>query len=312
MQNLLQTIMRKFYLSLQLFIGGITAALEKEIAALKISQPELLLEWSYADSSVDVLRVNSLSDSEQDAILDRIRKQSPRPRQEQQNGYSTRIIGDFNYDYTLDDRYDEWLDHQLPRFVNQLDKKMELLYNQVEISIILRNVGQVQAESLLIELTATGGWMNSKLILVAPTGPSAPRPRPLNMFGPDFHSNIPRVNSPPGKHEVVVEDEVKRSCYVRIGCEDFRHGSEYEYKFVAWLDPWIEAPFRVGAVLTAANLRGESSSSLILQKCANLVTLDDLIDLDELKYRKQSLAQERLLQNIGPDLSGFEFDSDDD
>lgn len=283
------------------------ASLEREIAILKSNQPELLLEWDCIDSSFDVLQVNELSKREREDILSRIRRENPRPQQDLRNRRSP-FINDFNRDHTLDERYDKWSEHLLPEFVDDLEKKMEILYNQVEISIVLKNVGQVRAESLLLEITAVGGWMNSKLILVSPSGPSVPTPRPFGAFGHTYFPDISGIHPRPGRHDVVVEEEPLRSDFVRVACEDFRHGLEYEYKFVAWLDPRSEEPLKIEAVATAANLQGEVSSSLVLQKKINLVSLEDLIDLNELKYSRQSLAQERLLQSTEDDFSAFEFD----
>jgi len=46
MQNLLQTIMRKFYLSLQLFIGVITLGHIRFITAVEALNGFLLITWS--------------------------------------------------------------------------------------------------------------------------------------------------------------------------------------------------------------------------------------------------------------------------
>src|SRR5690606_9248176 len=125
---------------------------------------------------VEVTRVNDLLETEREEIVAQILSANPMDTQEQQTAYAS--LRPFDYDYSLKGRYEEWSKHEMPAFMQQLEAKLELMYNQIEVSLVIRNVGNVQAESLLVEISASGGWMNEKLILVPPGGPAAPSPRP--------------------------------------------------------------------------------------------------------------------------------------
>lgn len=288
------------------------ASLEREVAALKSSQPELIIEWDNVESPVEVLRVKSLSIDERQDILNKIRRKKPKPNQERQFGYDI-LLNDHNYDPTLDARYDRWSNHLLPRFVDQLDAKMELVYNQIELTIKLKNTGQVRADSVLLELIVNGGWVNSKPIYVNPEGPPAPTPTSqlFNQYGLPDIPGLHNLTLRPGKHDVVVEEEPKRSTFVKIECEDFRHGADYPYEFVAWLDPHSKEPLKIDVVVTAANLHGAVTSSVTLQKRISVVNLEELIDLNDLKYCRNNLIYEKIYQVNEADLSDiFDIDSD--
>lgn len=284
------------------------AALTKELASLKSKQPELIFEWNTIDSPLEIFRAKDLSETERRAVMEQIRSAHPMPKQELSSGRFASILNDFNYDHTLEERYEKWSNRLLPAFVRQFEAKLELALNQIEVSFILKNIGKVQAESLLLELTATGGWLNDKLILLAPDGPEAPKRRTNRMLDIPRPFSIPEPTPPRGRHDVVVEEVPKRSNFARITCNDFRHGSDYEYKFVAWLDPRSDDPLKITAVATASNLHGESTSCLILQKKIEPSDVSELVDLKALKYRKQPLALTKLFKIKGDDYSAFEFE----
>ena len=283
------------------------AAANKELESLKNKQPELLFEWIVPTIPVEVTRVNDLLETEREEIVAQILSANPMDTQEQQTAYAS--LRPFDYDYSLKGRYEEWSKHEMPAFMQQLEAKLELMYNQIEVSLVIRNVGNVQAESLLVEISASGGWMNEKLILVPPGGPAAPSPRPFEPFGIN-NLRIPSPRPLRGRHEVVIEESPERSCYFQITCDDFRQGADYRLTFVGWLDPRSQAPFELKVVATASNLHGEISDSICVDKSITLVDAFDLLDRETLTYRQPSLAQAKLIeaQKNSEDFSKFEFD----
>ena len=139
------------------------------------------------------------------------------------------IYNPFNdVDHTLSDRYIRWEDKIIPPFVQEYERKVELNFGQVEIFFRVENVGQVPAESLLIRLSAQGGWLNDRYVFASPKGPNAPRVRQRSdFFSPNFNGPSIRSAMQPGKHEFVVLKEPERSTEVQIMCTDFRHGYDY-------------------------------------------------------------------------------------
>jgi hypothetical protein len=288
------------------------AALARELKAMKSKEPTLTIEWGPVQSPTDVYRVKRLTDAERQQFIDRVLAANPMARQDMSHQTYLRNFGLDQYDHSLSSRYEKYEKELVPEFARKLEAKLELMFNQLELTVTFRNIGKVQAESLRLDVSATGGWLNDRLIYVGPAGPSNPRPktnRLLDHLRPPQLFNTPRQRA---RHEVVLEIEPDRSDYVQITCEDFRHGSQYEYKMVGWLDPHIDEPLIVEAVATAANLHGDVAVSVEVAKNIVEVEVTDLLDLGTFKYKDPPAAHLKLLQVLqstnSDDYSSIEFD----
>lgn len=283
------------------------ASLQREMDAMKSGQPKLGLSFKVDKDTVSVHRVSDLSAQERKAIHDRIIQLHP--MREQKLNSNSFIIQLDSFDHTLSDRYTRWEQKIIPAFVREYERKVELNFGQVEILFRIENVGQVPAESLLIRLSAKGGWLNDRYVLASPVGPSPPHVRQRsdlllsNFIGPTIRSALQ-----PGKHSFDVQKEPKRSTEVQIMCADFRHGYNYEYRMIGWIDPHAEE-FRVEAVVTAANLYGEEKEALAVVKTVIESSVYDLVHPDTLKFRQppdnDGLLNAAISQS---DFSDFEFD----
>jgi hypothetical protein len=229
------------------------ANLQRELNSLKTREPKLEAQFASNELSVETYRVISLSDQERQEIQNTIIDMNPMPIQER----SDRILhGLYEHDHTLERRYTRWENEIVPQFVKEYERKLELNFGQIELSFVLKNTGQVPAEGLLIRFTANGGWLNDRHVLARPDGPRAPtaRQRHLNPMLSSYSRNLQQVQ--PGKHEFVLIEEPNRSNQIQVSCEDFRHGYDYEYKVIAWVDPHADG-LCVEATVTAANLHGD-------------------------------------------------------
>lgn len=287
------------------------ANLQRQLDAMKDREPKLSLHLSTSQSSVDVYRIKALAPEERQAIQETIVRNSPMP--EQEHSPFTSILGD--YDHTLDERYTKWERNKVPHFVRDYERKIELNYGQLKIRFRIENLGKVPAESLLIRLTATGGWFNERYVVSSPSGPSAPRPKRRSLMDihmpRTLHDSI-RSMAQPGKHEFVVLDAPKRSLEVRIACSDFRHGTEYEYAVIGRADPHA-AEFCIDAVVTAANLYGEAEASIVVPRNLKDSSVADLIDMNTMHFRQTPDIDGHLEKAISArDFSAFEFDGSQD
>lgn len=287
------------------------ANLQRQLDAMKDREPQLSLHLSTSQPSVDVHRIQALSPDERRAIQATIIRLSPMPEQERSGLPS--IMGD--YDHTLDERYTKWERNKVPHFVRDYERKIELNYGQLKIRFLIENTGRVPAESLLIRLTATGGWFNESYVLASPSGPPAPRPKRrslMDMHMPrTLHDSI-RSMAQPGKHEFVVLEDPKRSLEVQIACADFRHGLAYEYAVIGRADPHADE-FRIDAVVTAANLYGEATTSIVVPRNVKDSSVADLIDMDTMRFKQLPDVDGHLEKAINAsDLSAFEFDGSRD
>lgn len=287
------------------------ANLQRQLDAIKDREPQLSLHLSTSEPSVDVHRIKALSPDARRVIQETIIRLSPMPEQEQSD--LTSIMGD--YDHTLDERYTKWERNKVPHFVRDYERKIELNYGQLKIRFRVENTGQVPAESLLIRLTATGGWFNERYVLASPSGPSAPRPKRRSLMDIHMPQSLPdsiRSMAQPGKHEFSVLDEPKRSLEVQISCADFRHGLAYEYAVIGWADPHAD-DFRIDAVVTAANLYGEVKTSIVVQRNLKDSSVADLIDMSTMRFKQPPYVDGHLERAISArDFSAFEFDGSRD
>lgn len=287
------------------------ANLQRQLDAMKDREPQLSLHLGTSQPSVDVHRIKALSPEERRAIQETILRLSPMPKQ--QHSELTSIMG--NYDHTLDERYANWERKKVPHFVRDYERKIELNYGQLKIRFRIENTGQVPAESLLIRLTATGGWFNERYVLASPSGPSAPRPERRSLMEihmqRTLHDSI-RSMAQPGKHEFVVLDDPKRSLEVQIACMDFRHGLAYEYAVIGRADPHADE-FRIDAGVTAANLYGEAKTSIVVQRNLKDSSVADLVDMSTMRFKQTPDVDGHLEKAISAsDSSAFEFDESRD
>jgi hypothetical protein len=288
------------------------AALTREVATLKSKEPTIEFEWNTVDTPVQVFRVKDCSPAEREKLVQDILAANPEPSQPR-NAFSgvQSLHGLDDYDASLSDRYEKYAEQLVPAFAAVFESKIELMYNQVELALTFKNTGKVQAESLLLEISAEGGWLNHRPVYVPAGGPSSPRIRTRTdrLMDGFHHPRFPTPEPQRGRHEVVVEVEPERSTFVQITCDDFRHGAEFEYRFVAWLDPRSTKPLVIEAAATAANLHGEVRSELALPKEVLELHANDLVDYESFKYRKPSLAQRVLTKSIAEEnYSAVEFD----
>ena len=284
------------------------AKLQRELNEMKAREPQLSLHLSTTQPSVDVHRIRTLTNEERLAIQNAIVARGPRL---EPSGLSS-IIGHYeDYDVTWEQRYTRWKYKKVPDFVRNYERKIELNYGQLEIRFQIKNTGMVPAESLLIRLTATGGWFNERWVVASPSGPAAPMPEQRSLMGIQmqrtWHDSI-RSMAQPRKHEFVVLDDPKRSSEIQISCADFRHGLGYEYAVIGWADPFAN-DFRVDAVVTAANLYGEAKTSIVVARNVKYSSVEDLIDMSTMRFKQPTDVDGHVDDAIGKsNFKAFELD----
>lgn len=281
-------------------------SLRREIDAIKSRHPKLELSFRASKDTVSVHRIHDLSPQERKAIQDTIVRLHPMPEQKRDFIGNYSLIGE--HDHTLSERYKRWEEQVIPQFVREYERKLELNFGHIEIIFRIENVGQVPAESLLIHLSTKGGWLNDRYVIASPAGPNAPSVRNSLFSPPLFRDHRFRAVAQPGKHEFVVHEVPVHSSEVHISCADFRHGYDYEYRMVGWVDPRADE-FHVEAVVTSANLYGEIKERVTVGKTILERSVFDLVDPETLKFRQSPEIVELLsAAKTGHDFLAFEFD----
>lgn len=282
------------------------AALKRELDAMKSREPSLSLSFKTDADSVITYRIRDLTNTERKDFQNTILSLNPMPEQSRDPlGLGGTLFN--SYDHTLSDRHQRWQEKAVPEFMRIFERKIELNFGQVEITFRIENTGQVPAESLLIRLVASGGWLNDRYVLASPCGPHAPRIRQQSLL-PNFHNQVIRPMSPVGKHEFTILTPPKRSKEVQISCSDFRHGYDFEYKVIAWVDPWADK-FELSVFVTATNLYGNVRDVVTVEKTVIESSAADLLHVDSMKFKHPPKSLALLVAAKGaPDFSKFESD----
>lgn len=282
------------------------ASLKRELDAMKSREPSLSLSFKADTDSVVTHKIRDLSDMERKDFQETILSLNPMAEQSRDPlGLGGTLFN--GYDHTLFDRHQRWQEEIIPEFMRDFERKIELNFGQIEITFRIENTGQVPAESLLIRLVATGGWLNDRYVLASPCGPHAPRIRQQSLL-PNFHNQFIRPTSPVGKHEFTVIAPPKRSNEVQISCSDFRHGYDFEYKVIAWVDPRADK-FRLSAIVTATNLYGNVQDVMTVEKTVLESSASELLSTDSMKFKQAPKSLALLVAaQAERDYSKFEFD----
>lgn len=285
------------------------AALKRELDAMKSREPSLSLSFKADADLVIAHKIRDLTDMERKDFQDTILSLNPMPEQSRDPlGLGGTLFN--GYDHTLFDRHQRWQEKVIPDFMRNFERKIELNFGQIEITFRIENTGQVPADSLLIRLVASGGWLNDRYVLASPCGPHAPRIRQQSLL-PNFHNQFIRPTSPVGKHEFTVLAPPNRSNEVQISCSDFRHGYDFEYKMIAWVDPRAEK-FELSAIVTAKNLYGDVQETMTIERTVIESSASELLIGDSLKFKQQPRTLDLLVAaQRERDFSRFEFDGED-
>ena len=258
--------------------------LQQRVRDLEKNEPELevQVEIGQPDPAI-VYRITDLSPEERTEIKDTIFGMNPKPRQERSSS-SVHLYG-YDYDSSLDERYETYRDITVPAFIHTYERKVELLFNQIPFSIQVSNVGQIRADKFVVEIESSEGWLNDKFVFVLPAGPRAPTPR-----SPIFDFQIPLNDIQPfskaGRHEVELVEGPDRSQKIVANCEDFRHGQVWTLEGILGLDSHSEAPATISVRVTAANLHGTVKATGNIEKTIERLRVFDLIDRESLKVTR--------------------------
>jgi hypothetical protein len=273
--------------------------LEKEIAKLKRqvsdftkSEPEFEISIEFGNDDLETIRVKPLSEKEIEEISSTIIHANP----QQSQGNLSDPLYQVQYDYSLDKRYEEYVNRTVPDSVGAFHEKLQLIFGQRPLKVTVKNVGKVRADHLNIDVQMIGGRMNSKpiLCLFAPKAPRAKNPL-TNLHTGFSHPAAPAPTL--GRHEVAC-DEPARNDYFSAQCENFRLGQEWKYEGVAWIDPMVAGEVIFTVSVTAANLHGIAVERLKISSTVTEHHPFDLLDTSSFILRKTFPLQAKMSELI--------------
>ncbi|WP_189347452.1 hypothetical protein, partial [Mesorhizobium sp. M4A.F.Ca.ET.090.04.2.1] len=279
---------------------------------LEQAQPNIEVSLQYGvEPSQTVFRVDPVPAEARKAISSFVIRQNP-----SQDDDSPFI---FRRDYSYGDRYREYRTKVVPAYAASVHRFLEVQYGQVPFAFCLKNLGDLQAESLVIKLISRGGSLHNRFTCYPIFGPPAPRPKSHPLDGIRFNANS--IRSPIGRHDMHFAVGPDRGQVIEIHCADFRHGRSWEFEGIATIDPHSEGPFVIDVEVTASNMRGIQGHSFDLAYTVENAKVSDLVDLLKRTYRAPIPMRDRYNAEVKAknwgwmevvDVDGQEQDPDED
>lgn len=281
--------------------------LKQRLRELEANAPVLELEILHVEADWGpLITVAPLTIDERCMLNERVIEAHPEPANGTYMGPGMVLGADRGFDR----RWTAYSDVVLPNFVDSYTAKMEMAFNQRLATVIVRNVGSIQAEGIVVEISASEGWVHDKVVGVAPSGPEGPTPQDDLIFRPRVFSDIRPLRV--GRHEFEFTGEPRREQTVTATCEDFRHGAEWRFDAVVLLDPHKSEPFELAVRVTAGNLRGDVTRVLTVPKVVTAKTVSSLVDIEELRYHELPRLLASLLETKAGDRVEMDSPDDDD
>jgi hypothetical protein len=235
------------------------------VRELEATAPDLETDITFGvGAPLQLFQVDPLSQERQSELVERILAENPKPPQR----------NPFDLDYTLDRRYEKYRTLIVPQHASTLHRRLEAHYGQVPFLLWVTNVGHIQAENLVLLLTAIGGTLHKRFVSYPFFGPGAPQPKANDLFQSLHRFELPRqVN----RHEMVFTIPPGGGDTMEAQCADFRQGRNWEFHGIALVDPHAETPLKLNVSLTPSNLPGAIHRPLQLEYVTRSVAPDDLI-----------------------------------
>ncbi|WP_027040240.1 PIN domain-containing protein [Mesorhizobium ciceri] len=263
--------------------------LKARVRELESAQPKIEISLKYGLAQPQtIFRVHPMPDDAKGVIASHVIRQNP--SQQDDSPFNLRR------DYSYDERYRDYRTKVVPAYTTSVHRFLEVHYAQVPFAFCVKNIGNLQAESLVLRLAGKGGCLHNRFTCYPIFGPPAPKPRTF-LDGIRFDPNSIRP-AIVGRHEMQFAVGPDRSPVIEIHCADFRHGRYWEFEGIATLDPHHEGPFVVDVEVTASNMRGIQTKSFDLALTVENAKIGDLVDLLKPGYKIPIPMMERLTAEI--------------
>jgi hypothetical protein len=289
--------------------------LKQQVAEFRKDEPTF--ETSIKVSDIDpptIYKVAVLDALQTDALIATIQRQHPKKANGRDDPYGLNIGLFGSRDSSYDGKYSAYISETVPAFASKFNEKLELLFNQRLLTVRVLNVGQIRADHLVVSVKTADGFMNDRVVFVAPDGPAAPVPSPDYLASLSLHRNLMQDLIPArvGRHEFETILPARRSREMEASCEDFRSGQDYYFEGVI-VPSSDDQPIEITVTLTAKNLRGEHSETFKLEKQIVPIEPGKLVDLSTLEL-KQEYPIKKEIERLwdGEEYNEIEWDENDD
>lgn len=263
--------------------------LKARVRELEESQPsiDVSLQFGLAQPQT-IYRIEPLPNDARNAIASHVIRHNP--SQEDDSPFN------LHRDYSYNDRYREYRTKVVPAYAASVHRLFEVHYGQVPFNFCLKNVGNLQAEGLVLKLTGRGGSLHNRFTCYPIFGPVAPRPR-SGIYPFRFAENALR-KPVVGRHEMQFAIGPNRGSIIELHCADFRHGRSWEFEGIATISPHGSTPFVIEVEATASNIRGIQTKAFEFGFTVENAKVGDLVDLLKPGYRVPIPMMERFMTEV--------------
>jgi len=172
------------------------------------------------------------------------------------------------------------------------------------------NLGHIQAENLVVVVTAIGGTIHKRFVCYPLFGPLAPQPKPNDLLASLGRFELPKQV---GRHEMEFAKPPVGGKTMEVHCADFRQGRNWEFEGIALINPYAATPFKLDVSMTASNLRGAIYRSFQLEHTKKNVSPDDLIGLENREYHIEFPMQRQFDEALeAKNFEWFDFINEED
>jgi hypothetical protein len=281
--------------------------LKQQVRNYEKSEPSFKIDIQLIESSnLSLVKLESIEDSERRKLQSQII--SKNPQKNQHSGGLFPMGGRHDHDLYYGDRYKKWRDERIPKFMQDYEQKIAMAHNQLWYAIKIKNNGEVQANSLRVDISLNHGWFNEKPVLITAQGPFPPSPKSRLHQLHNFANMNNIINKTP-RHEFALEASPSQSKSITAFCEDFRHGHSWTLKGVLGIDAYKNSPTMIDVAVTAANFHGTAKEKKIIDWTVEKVTLNELVDLKELRLKRTTIVDPLLDAGRYDDI---DFNRDDE
>lgn len=249
------------------------AELQERVRLLSVDQPQLSVRVELVGAGSWLYREVASGTPEQLlTLLERKLASAPAPRR------SGRFDISFSsHDPTHADRLDAW-ETMMRQDIPLVHLGLSKLFAQHRLLITVENVGTVSAEDISIEIRSGNTRLHPSPYFVLIAGADAPQPRELYERISPFN---PRdLISPRREPFTFYWEERGPGDHIIQSCASFRQGKVHQVEISVELLPSTSAKAQVGAVVTAANMKGDTRDQLLVDVERVVTPFDEMFDAE--------------------------------
>ncbi len=269
------------------------AELEQRVRVLQTTEPQLSISIEPVDQTPLVRhRVEPLPADLIGTVSQMILARHPRQRT------SPFGMSGLHENPNYQEDYDYYEKAMRERDVPAMHLGVARQFSSHPIRILIKNTGQLAAEHVTVELRSGNARLHGEPFLVDIFGPPPPDTR-RNLF-----TNMPTLSRQlqrPDRTSFALQRSEDKAVQVEFRCEDFRHGRTQTLSALLELEEKTASVAQVEARVTARNMRGAVTATMVLPVEVRETAIGDLIDLDALRLRSAPPSRELLLAGLGED-----------